>query len=1317
MDLIDILLQAGLFTAAVVVYLIFIRKSSNRRGFYREPGWNYPLKLILARYAVKRWKSQLPKNNLYETPRPNQTEGCDEISLRASAPDGSAVLLGIRKLCGRKPIAEVTVHIKLADGSCYKLLEHPQTAVSEWVPMDKGWSAGGLKIQVTKHLDHLRIIYNGILRRTEDNKTQHVKFNLLWASATSVVQHPKDWSEQLAAETLSLERWRDGNWSKLLNSCGKGSGSWMQWGALQGRFQSFNADGVIERNEYLRLRGVRERSWALSYKEIRRTITVTVAARDGTAVQIRGVSYHNNFTQCISGSVRLPNFMVKSVTSSDLIMSDFCENANGIPNTYTINVSTTNDRNLKVILRINKDEGRFISGPDQHEIVYRTVNVSINGEHGTGILELGYETLAPNPVNHLKPLPVLKCLTEKEAGEAGHCASFEESAAFCTNYVGGKGASLALLASVQTEEGYRVPPGFCITTKAFNKHLEANPDLKKAISEIEADNDNYEETKFKEKCEKAYNLFISTAIVEDVKDSILIYLSELKKKATAQNLGDKLRFAVRSSAVGEDSEALSAAGQNDTILGCVSDDDVLRGVQRCWASMFAFTSAYYRRQNGQVCECAGGVVVQVLVAPRTAGVMFTAHPQQGDPTRLLLTANYGLGESVVSGSVEPDTVIVRRELDGTLSIAQLNLGSKTHKVTTSENGVTTTNVSEHEKNMPCLSESEIFRLARLGISQEKLWGVARDIEWAIYNDDIFLLQARPITSLERWTEEELLHELDFPIMADDELVTFANTGEVLPKPLTALSYDVVFSPLEKGVSSLIRTNGDGYDKNIIVTHGRCALASYNAVYRRVPKKMDVNIRMLEMAIHGHKVADEEIFNTALQRRRPQLTDKLFVIFDMLKTLTTSKWVMDETIKSVNVMNLNVDTDDPIVLLDTIIGVEGDMYQYMKNHGSTSCASTFSQFIAMTVLLEGKSDFTPEECNEISTLLSSGDVLSAEVPNELDKLVRKLDKLGRLQEFREQNPQNALTWLKNNVPRVYNDVCNFLDQHGHRAIMEFDLSTKPWSLVPEDLMKVLMQMRPSKGDVQQKISDDIIASLKTPKKSSTRSVLRWVVPLCHRAVRHREATKAHLILAVHKLRLATRRLARLLERRWLLPRADLIYYFRVHELREYVATRDPVLLRKAIQRHQFYPSWCKLKFSEIHKGWPKPLTFEGPKITTGEVKLKATSVCGGDVIARACVIRDLSEISTLQQGDVLITHSTDIGWSPYFPLLSGIITELGGLISHGAVIAREYGLPCIVGATNATELFKTGDKIRLSGFEGVVEKVSVLDEAESNTKKV
>ncbi|CAH2239481.1 jg21488 [Pararge aegeria aegeria] len=1256
MDLFDVLLQAGLFTTAVVFYLLFVRKPTKTKRYYREPGWNYLLKLFLARFAVRRWKSKLPSRELSETPRRELKLGTDDITLRASSSDGSSILLRIRRLCGRKNIAEVVLYLQIHDGTRYKL--------------------------------------------------------------------PQDWSVQLAAEALALEPWQDGSWPQMLNKCVGGSGSWMQWGAIQGRFQSFDANGAIDKSEYLRLRGAKERSWSPDSKVLRRKVTLTASASDGTAVQIRAFSYYKNFTQCISGNVRFPNFMVKSITSTDLVLSDFCEGANQIPNTYTINICTSDSRTFKVILRISKDGGRTFSGvPRQQEEVYRNCAVEINGEHGTGVLELAYDKLGTESTSatppHIIPLPVLKWLDEVEAGNTDYCLPFDARAATCTNYVGGKGASLALLASVQSKEGYTVPPGFCVTNNALNKHLERNATLVKAISEIESANEDYKESVFKEKCEKTVSLFVTTEIVEDVKAKILEYLKELREKASDKTYGPQLRFAVRSSAIGEDSEALSAAGQNETVLGCVSDDDVIRAVQKCWASMFAFTSAYYRRQNGQPCKCGGGVVVQALVAPRSAGVMFTRHPHHGDPSRILITANYGLGESVVSGLVEPDTIIVKRGIDASLSIDKVELGSKTHRVTTCKDGVSSESIPDSERTKACLSESEIMRLAHIAVSQETLWGAGRDIEWAINDDAIFLLQARPITSLERWTEEELLHELDFPIMSDDELVTFANTGEVLPKPMTPLSYDMVYRPLERGIASLMIANGDGYDKNIIITHNRCAIALYNSVYRRVTKEIDINMRMLEMSIHGHKVADDEIHQTALHRRQPLFTDKLFTILDMIKSMIISKRAMNDTIKRVNKMNLKAETDDPLELFNKIMGAEKDMMRYTNNHGITSVASTFTQFIAMSVLLEDredKLDFSPEACYEIGKLLSSGDVLSAEVPHALAKLASDLEESGKLTEFRNQDPNTAMAWLEHNLPNVYDDACKFLDQHGHRAIMEFDLATKPWILVPAELMKVLMHIKPTKEDRQNKSSDEIIASLKTPKKSSTRKVLRWILPLCHRAVRHREATKAHLILAVHKVRLAALSLGRLLVQSWFLPHPDLVFYFRVHELREYITTRDPSLLKKAFQRQQCYPGWCRLKFPEIIKGWPQPLTIEKPQITTGEVRLEATSVCGGEVIARACVVKDLSEISLLQQGDVLITHATDIGWSPYFPLLSGIVTELGGLISHGAVIAREYGLPCIVGATHATDLFKTGDMVRLSGIEGLVEVISITEKEKTDAPK-
>ncbi|KAH9631510.1 hypothetical protein HF086_004671 [Spodoptera exigua] len=1126
MDLYDVLLQSGLITGAIVFYLVFIKKQTPNKGNYKEVGWNYYLRLLFARYAVRRWKSQLKPTKLHEAPLPELFTGWDSFALRTCAPDGSAILLSIRKLCGPQPLAEIVVHVQLPDGTIYKLPQHPDTAVCAWQGVEDGWSAEGLKIQVTEEQSR-------------------------WSSVTKPIRYPDEWSNALAAEALALEPWRDDKWPYMLSKME--DGGWFQWGAAQGRFESFDEEGIVDKSVFLRTRGIKERRWApRGYEGLRRSVDIMALARDGTTVQIRCLSYKNELTHCISG---------------------------------------------------------FVS----------------------------------EPTSRIAPPRQLKWLAEKQAGEVGYCVAFEDRAAACPMYVGGKGASLALLASVQKEKGYRVPPGFCLTTRALEKHLKLNPELKAAIDQIEAANEHYNEVIFKEKCQKASDLLVATAIKDDIRDEILKSMKELREKVVEQNLGSELRFAVRSSAVGEDSEELSAAGQNETILGCISDDDILKGVQKCWASMFAFTSTYYRRQNGQPCLCGGGVVVQALVTPRAAGVMFTRHPAHGDPSKLLITANYGLGESVVSGAVEPDTIIVKRS-GKELSIWKKDLGSKIKRVRTEGSGIAMEDVPDDERNVACITDAEALKLASIG---------------------------------------------------------------VLPKPLSAMNYDIVCKVLVAGMDEMVGANDSGYDNTIYLTHNRCTMSLYNTLYRRVTEEINMPIRMSEMAVHGHTVADQQILKTACHRRPPYRTQSLEGILFMLKVLFTSKRALNDSIKA-SKQNYEINSEDPEEILAAIMKSHDTMQRVAYNHCVTSSASTSSQILAMSVFMEGKLDFTSEVCSEISTMFSSGDVLSAEVPTALANIVRKLEKSGLADEFRAQDPKTALQWLKNNAhDDIYIDVRAFLEEHGYRAVMEFDILTKPWVLVPEEMMVVLQNLRVlNDGAVKEtKSTQEIIDALTIPQQK----ILRWVLPLCHSTVRQREGTKAHMVLVIHKVRLAFLRLGRLLVKKWYIPNEDLVFFFRLHELQKYLATRDPALLKKAMLRQQYHPGWCKLKFEELHVGWVNKLEPKAPNLMAGDVKIKATSVCGGEVVARACVIKDLSEIDQLRRGDVLITHATDIGWSPYFPLLTGIVTELGGLISHGAVIAREYGLPCIVGAAYATDVFKTGDLVRLSGSKGTIEKVEVAED--------
>ncbi|KAL4716575.1 hypothetical protein ACJJTC_010239, partial [Scirpophaga incertulas] len=1204
MDIFDLLLQLGLTTGALVVYLICFKRTTNNRGGYRERGWNYPLKYLFARYyAVGRWKAQLEPQVETDIPRCDQNEGWDGISLRAASTDGTALLLAIRKLCGPQPLAEVFIFLKLADGTTFKLSRHPDTLVGAWIDFSDGWSAGGLKFQVLEPKTRLRILFNGLLTR-DDGVTQHVKMNLIWAVASQVSRHPQDWSAQLAAEALSLEPWRQ-NWSTLLNKSEEGS--WCHWGAAQGRVQAFAAAGVSAVSEYVRLRGLRERSWVTRAVAMHRSVAFTAVASDGTAMHLRATSHKDILTQCIYGTVRLPNTAVKSITGINLSLPDFFGHPKAVPSTFTFNVHVQG-RDMRVVVRCNDDGVQSLSGsPYQLRTTHRTAVVDIDGEPGTAVLDLGYvPEVTKEPEVGLSPPPLLRWLSEEEAGPVGFCLPFEHRAAACSSYVGGKGASLALLATVQIAEGYRVPPGFCITVKALEEHLRRKEPLMNAIKQIEAANENYNEQDFKAKCAKAEELFSTTDITGEIRNEILLYLNKLRQKITKENLGPERRFAVRSSAVGEDSEILSAAGQNETILGCVSDNEVLTGIQKCWGSMFAFTSAFYRRQNGQPCICGGAVVVQALVAPRAAGVMFTRHPDAGDPSRLLITANYGLGESVVSGSVEPDVFVVARHLDGRLEISSTELGSKAQRA--------------------CLSPADVLRLAQHGVAQERLWGAGRDIEWAICDDEIFLVQARPITSLERWSEEELLHELDTAIMADDELTTFANCGEVFPKPVTALSYDMVVMPLSKAVRKAVSVNAGDYEDAVMMTHNRCIFALYNTVYKKVSSKIDVNTQMIEMSIHGHKVATDEIMQIAVNRRPPKWTDIISKILTLLKYLLTSNASMKNNIKIVKAMEMKSETNRPNDLLATIKNNQEVMYKLVRNHTFTSGASTAAQVIAMSVLLEGRSDFLPEHCSDIGVMFSSGDVLSAEVPQELAKLGKAISESKIAEKFRRIDPKDAMTWLRKNLPQVHLDVCSFLDKHGHRAIMEFDMYTKPWALANEDLMKILQNLKEStQENAVIKNDKEIIKALTTPRKSSTRKALAWILPLCRRTVRHREGTKAHLILGIHKLRLCAIELGKNLVRQWYLPHYELVFFFRLLELQKYIETRDPALLRKALQRHQYYSNWCKLKFAEINTGWVQPLKArDSGEMRAADVRLVGTSVCAGDVLARACVVNDLAE---------------------------------------------------------------------------------------------
>uniref|UniRef100_T1J0M4 Pyruvate phosphate dikinase AMP/ATP-binding domain-containing protein n=1 Tax=Strigamia maritima TaxID=126957 RepID=T1J0M4_STRMM len=261
-----------------------------------------------------------------------------------------------------------------------------------------------------------------------------------------------------------------------------------------------------------------------------------------------------------------------------------------------------------------------------------------------------------------------------------------------------------------------------------------------------------------------------TVLSTEIKQSIL------KEMENAFGVHYKsMKLAVRSSAIGEDGEELSSAGQNETYLGISGFQNICEAVVNCWASQFTYIAAVYKRQYGQLLNPGMAVVIQEMIPAEVAGVIFTHDPTTGNPGHIIITANYGLGETVVSASAEPDTFIMNRSFDGKLSGKEKILGSKSVQIVQNKNGTETISVKSEKSDKLCLSDEQCLELGLMGILVELSFGSARDIEWCITHGQIYFLQARPITSLDPSSDFEIMHEFDSPIKTELEHCTKANT--------------------------------------------------------------------------------------------------------------------------------------------------------------------------------------------------------------------------------------------------------------------------------------------------------------------------------------------------------------------------------------------------------------------------------------------------------------------------------------------------------------------------------------------------------------
>ncbi|AZG47650.1 PEP/pyruvate-binding domain-containing protein [Gordonia insulae] len=720
--------------------------------------------------------------------------------------------------------------------------------------------------------------------------------------------------------------------------------------------------------------------------------------------------------------------------------------------------------------------------------------------------------------------------------------------------------------------------------------------------------------------------------------------------------------AVRSSAVGEDGGDQSFAGQYDTVLDVGSADDFAAAVRTCAASVHSRRAASYRDEPAAVMH----VVVQQMVDARAAGVVFTADPTTGRRDLMVIDAVAGLGEALVDGTASPDHLIL--DASGALVVNEVT-------------------------SPPVLSPEDLADIRSGAQRAARHWGRPMDLEWAIDRaGKLWWLQARPITTL-----PGDLNEMDSPVAGADHVYTRCNIGEMMPGAFCPLTASVSGYAIDYAMqmTQVVARAQTGYETpwlqvGYFYGHMFLNLTEGTGLSSGI---LGNSLEQFSMSICG-RVIDE------LTPKPPQPFHRKLVNTVRLTThaLSVGPKVrrLDEQIAGFRIPT----GDDPRVVLQQLeSGVELYCDVTLTHVRSSSRAAVAANVLESVLTRQAIKDGRGEDDGRAeATRLMAGasDVESALMLEELDAVVRSISADSAATEaFLSATAEDAVAEL-----RVTDSVSGialqrFLSRHGHRGYRELCMRDPSWAEDPAGLgamMQVMVRSaldRPGRAPVQTEV---------TLPGSAT---IRRLAGLAQRGARGREETKSKMALMAHRLKRGYRHLGQILADEGRLPDADLVFFFDRAELGRVVGAEDVAdLVHHALARREGLAFQAALEFDDVSVGRPTPRVTLPQLGATGD-QIVGRPASRGVVEGVVRVAKSIVDARDVRRGEILVAPVTDVGWTPYFTVIAALVTDIGSSVSHGAVVAREYGLPCVVNTLVATRVLQTGDRVRVDGDRGLV----------------
>ncbi len=890
--------------------------------------------------------------------------------------------------------------------------------------------------------------------------------------------------------------------------------------------------------------------------------------------------------------------------------------------------------------------------------------------------------------------------------------------------VGGKAKNLFIL----KDANINVPPFFVVSTTMFeefmNKELEKLDNLLKSCSN---------EKIIEEKSEEIQKLILSKNFEDSVKDKIFNQIKEISTKKD-------VLFSVRSSAVDEDGKKHSFAGMLSSFLYIKPDNSVFENIKKCFASAYSKRVMLYRFHNKIPLEnVRPAVIVQKMIFGEKSGVVFTGNPLNNNPDEILINISFGIGEGIVSGELDSDIYVVDTENN----IVKSKISTKKEQIVFDKEkgfGLKKIEVPQNLQKEPCIKEKKIFEIVDVARKIEKIFDyIPQDIEFCIENNQLYILQSRAVTVLSHIQKNKTKTIFD----NSNIIESFPGTTSPLTFSLASMVYDYVYRQFYEmmGTSKQKIASMSSVFRNMLGYIDGKIYYNLNSWYRTIKllPGYNLNKEFMEKMMGVNSSANvDDVLEEDVSTFRKIFIEIPYVTFSVSKlifNLSTIKYTIKRFIKNFykkteKYLNNNFKNYSN----HQLISVYDELFREILFKWKAPIINDFKAMVFYGVLSKKIKALNIENSESLQNdlLIAVGDLESTKPTKEIIRISKLIKQNSKLKSFFDEKTSKELSEIYIKTPEKFQDLekelKNYIKEYGSRSMNELKLEIDSIKEDPEFLFTMLKNYVKTDDN---KFSDNENQKRQNAEKvinkrlqGLEKKIFYFILNQTRQAVKDREELRFMRTKIFGILRAIFNQIGRNFEKDNFINHFKDIYFLKIDEVFELIEGRatdteniklliekrkeifEKQSLKDSPERIVFYGSVCNNNFVEILS----EDEISDDEFSDNPDKFKGVACSPGTITNKVKII--LSPKDASLNGEIVVAKRTDPGWVPLFPSISGLIIERGSVLSHSAVVAREMGIPTIVGLRNITEKLNDGDLISMNGTTGIIE---ILERNNKNDK--